>query len=236
MTDLNELKLFATEPHRCSYLTEHESTTLFIDPETEVDQPLYSALTQYGFRRSGKHLYRPACKTCQACIPIRLKVETFQPDRSQRRCIKRNNDLQLRKTDTIDTDEHYQLYEKYINLRHSDGEMFPPKREEYSAFLSAQWGVTDYFELRTPEGELYSVAVADQLEDGLSAVYTFFEPSQPKRSLGVYSVLAQIEWAKQNNKDYVYLGYWIKECTKMTYKTNYRPFQLLINNRWVAFK
>lgn len=236
MTDLNELKLYTTESHACSYLDAEESTTIFIDPDADVDQKLYSQLTGHGFRRSGKHIYRPACKTCQACIPIRVRAETFQPDRSQRRCFKKNDDLTLAVVESIDTDEHYELYERYINQRHFDGEMYPPKRTEYSSFLSAQWGVTRYFEFRNPEGTLIALAVCDLLEDGLSAVYTFFDPEEKKRSLGVYGVLAQLEWVKTQELSYLYLGYWIKNCQKMTYKTNYRPFELLVNTDWIAFK
>lgn len=235
MTDLNELKLFATTPHPCSYLDDRDATTVFIDPEVSVDQNLYSQLTNYGFRRSGKHIYRPACKTCQACIPIRVDVETFTPNRSQQRCLRKNKDLTVTVVSTIDTDEHYTLYAKYIEQRHSDGDMYPPKRDEYRSFLSAQWGVTKYLEFRNSENNLIGVAVADQLENGISAVYTFFDPDEQKRSLGVYAVLAQIAWAQKQSNRYVYLGYWIKECQKMSYKTLYKPFELFINNQWLTF-
>ena len=235
MTDLNELKLFATTPHPCSYLDDRDATTVFIDPEVSVDQNLYSQLTNYGFRRSGKHRCRPACKTCQACIPIRVDVETFTPNRSQQRCLRKNKDLTVTVVSTIDTDEHYTLYAKYIEQRHSDGDMYPPKRDEYRSFLSAQWGVATYLEFRNSENSLIGVAVADQLENGISAVYTFFDPDEQKRSLGVYAVLAQIEWAQKQSNRYVYLGYWIKECQKMSYKTLYKPFELFINNQWLTF-
>ena len=235
MTDLNELKLFATTPHPCSYLDDRDATTVFIDPEVSVDQNLYSQLTNYVFRRSGKHRCRPACKTCQACIPIRVDVETFTPNRSQQRCLRKNKDLTVTVVSTIDTDEHYTLYAKYIEQRHSDGDMYPPKRDEYRSFLSAQWGVATYLEFRNSENSLIGVAVADQLENGISAVYTFFDPDEQKRSLGVYAVLAQIEWAQKQSNRYVYLGYWIKECQKMSYKTLYKPFELFINNQWLTF-
>lgn len=235
MSDLSSLKLFATAPHPCSYLEGEEATTVFIDPHAEVDAELYSELSQLGFRRSGKHLYRPHCANCQACISCRIPVNQFRPNRSQRRCAKRNQDLSTQMIDSIDTDEHYALYQHYINTRHRDGDMYPPSREQYRTFLSPERGVTRFIEYRL-EGQLVGVAVCDQLSHGLSAVYTFFASYMAARSLGVFAILAQIEQAKRMGLTYVYLGYWIKECRKMAYKTQYRPLQMLVNKRWVQVK
>lgn len=232
MSDLSNVKLFATQPHPCSYLDDHEATTVFVDPETPVDIGLYSQLTRLGFRRSGSHLYRPHCAGCQSCISCRIPVTQFQPNRSQRRCQERNQDLSLRFVDSIRTSEHYALYADYIATRHQDGDMYPPSRAQYDAFLSSEWGLTRHLEFRLGS-RLLGVAVCDQLEDGLSAVYSFFDGSQSKRSLGVFAILAQIEQARNMGLDYVYLGYWIKQCQKMQYKTGYRPLELLINRRWM---
>lgn len=232
MTDLSNLKLFATQPHPCSYLDDREATTLFIDPKAPVDQALYTQLSRMGFRRSGPHLYRPHCAQCQACISCRIPVASFMPSRSQRRCLKRNGDLELRFVPHIDTDEHYALYEDYINNRHKDGDMYPASRAQYRAFLSREWGLTRYLEFRL-EGRLLGVAVCDRLQDSWSAIYTFFDHRQQRRSLGMFGILAQIEEARRLDLDYVYLGYWIKQCQKMAYKTQYRPLELLINRRWV---
>ncbi len=235
MTDLSTLKLFATQPHPCSYLDDQEATTLFVDPDARVDSSLYTQLSQLGFRRSGNHLYRPQCARCQACISCRIPVQLFKPNRSQRRCWLRNQDLQLRTVDAINTREHYELYATYINHRHQDGDMFPPSVSQYEAFLTREWGVTQYLEIRQAQ-RLLGVAVCDQLGDGLSAVYTFYHPDEERRSLGVYAILAQVQLALSQDLPYLYLGYWIKECDKMRYKIQYRPLELLINRRWMRLK
>jgi len=235
MTDLSNLRLFGTQPHPCSYLDDQDATTLFVDPDAPVDIHLYSQLSQLGFRRSGSHLYRPQCAVCQACISCRIPVHLFKPNRSQKRCWQRNQDLQVREIDSIHTAEHYQLYADYINSRHKDGDMYPPSITQYEAFLTREWGVTRYLEMRL-EGKLLGVAVCDRLEDGLSAVYTFYCPKAEKRSLGAFAILAQIHMAKQQGLSHLYLGYWIKECTKMRYKIQYRPLELLINRRWMRLK
>lgn len=232
MSDLSTLKLFATQPHRCSYLDSQEATTLFVDPEANIDKTLYTQLSQLGFRRSGAHLYRPQCLRCQACVSCRIPVTRFNATRSQRRCWKKNSDITLQLAASIQTAEHYQLYVKYIEQRHRDGDMYPPSTEQYNAFLTSEWGVTQYIELRL-DGRLIGVSVCDQLEDGLSAVYTFYDPDEEARSLGKFAILVQIKKALEQGLDYLYLGYWIKECEKMSYKIQYRPLDLLINRRWM---
>lgn len=233
MTDLSTLKLFTTHPHPCSYLDDKEATTLFIDPETHVDAELYSRLSEYGFRRSGQHIYRPRCGRCQACIPIRVPVALFSYNRKQKRCWRRNQDLTVAVVKDIDTPEHYQVYDDYIRERHADGDMYPPSPQQYRDFLSSQWGTTEYIEFRDGS-RLIAVAVSDRLDHGLSAIYTFFAPNETARSLGTYAVLYQIARAATLGLSYVYLGYWIKQCQKMRYKSDYRPFQLFINNGWVT--
>lgn len=232
MSDLSTLKLFATQPHPCSYLSGQEATTVFVDPEAKIDPVLYTQLSQLGFRRSGAHLYRPQCLRCQACVSCRIPVKLFRPSRTQRRCLQRNSDLSLHISDNINTAEHYSLYARYIEGRHKDGDMYPPSEDQYRAFLTSEWGITRYIELRLND-RLIAVSVCDQLGDGLSAVYTFYDPYEEHRSLGKYAILAQIERAKAMNLDYVYLGYWIKDCEKMNYKTQYRPLELLVNRRWM---
>lgn len=232
MTDLSTLKLFATQPHPCSYIEGEQATTVFVDPEAQIDITLYSQLSLLGFRRSGGHLYRPQCTNCQACMSCRIPVNLFKPDRSQRRCWQKNQDIQISTTERIDTPEHYKLYSTYIESRHQDGDMYPPSEEQYKAFLTNEWGSTRYLEFRLA-GELIGVSVCDHLDDGLSAVYTFYQPKLNERSLGKYAILAQIYRAKEMGLSYVYLGYWIKQCGKMNYKTDYRPLELLVNRRWL---
>lgn len=232
MAGLSELKLFATYPHACSYLADRQATTLFIDPQAEIDGQVFSVLSEYGFRRSGNHVYRPKCSNCQACIPIRIPVADFAPNRSQRRCLKKNRDLSAHIVTSIDTDEHYALYEAYLSTRHQDGDMYPPTREQYRDFLSSQWGITRYVEQRK-DGKLIGVSTTDLLNNGVSAVYFFFDPAETSRSLGVYNILHLIGWAKELHLPFVYLGYWIRECQKMSYKVAYQPFQILVDEQWM---
>lgn len=234
--DIASIKLYSTHEHPCSYLDGRAATTVFVDPSLELDAQVYSELSDYGFRRSGGHIYRPHCLTCQACIPVRLPVECFVPSRAQKRCLKRNADLYTQECLTINTDEHYQLYQEYIETRHADGDMYPPSREQYEEFLSSQWGVTRYIEMRLAANDaLIAVAVCDRLDQGLSAIYTFFDPTQGYRSLGVFAVLVQIKQAQTLGLPFVYLGYWIRQCQKMSYKTQYRPLEMFIDNRWHRF-
>ena len=232
--DISAIKLYATHEHPCRYLKDRAATTIFVDPALILNSHIYSELSDFGFRRSGKHIYRPNCRSCHACIPVRIPVEAFQPTRTQKRCLKRNADLTVTVRKTIKTDEHYSLYANYIQLRHADGDMYPPSREQYDDFLSAEWGVTRYLEFRSKD-KLVGVAVSDQLDQGLSAIYTFFDPAESSRSLGVFAVLEQLKLAAQLGLPYVYLGYWIRECAKMRYKTQYRPLQMYINNHWLTF-
>lgn len=232
MTDLANIRLFATHPHDCSYLPEQQATTVFVDPNQKVDRNLYSVLSERGFRRSGSHLYRPHCESCSACVAARVPVQHFTMNRNQKRCWKRNQDITVNGSLDITTDEHYNLYASYINERHNDGDMYPPTREQYNSFLTREWGVTEYLEFRR-DGQLMAVAVCDRMTHGYSAVYTFFDPTQAHRSLGVYGILWQMHLCKSLNLPHLYLGYWIKECDKMNYKTQYRPLELLSDNRWV---
>lgn len=230
-SSLRDLKVYTTYPHSCSYLEDQEATTLFVDPRQNVDKSLYSKLSVLGFRRSGTHIYRPHCSSCKACVPARLPVNAFQPRRSQRRIVQRNSDLQVICSDDICDDEAFDLYYRYICLRHADGDMYPPDREQYETFLSAVWDCTRYYRFYD-QGRLVALAVLDELDDGLSAIYTFFEPGEERRSLGAFAILWQVEKARSMGLDYVYLGYWIKGCRKMSYKSQYRPLEVYVNSRW----
>lgn len=233
MTSLSNLKVFATHPHACSYLEDEQATTLFIDPDAHVTRELYDALAEVGFRRSGPHIYRPHCQSCSACIPARVQVDAFSMKRRQRRIWQRNSDLEVEAVADIYLPEYFDLYCRYINERHFDGDMFPPSREQYEGFLTNDFGITQFFAFRH-EGRLLAVAVVDVMESGLSAIYTFYDPSETRRSLGSYAILWQIEHARSLKLPYLYLGYWIKECRKMQYKIDYRPLQLLINRKWLT--
>jgi arginyl-tRNA--protein-N-Asp/Glu arginylyltransferase len=232
VTLLANVRVFATYPHNCSYLAGEQATTLFVDPSTPIDARIYSQLSYIGFRRSGPHLYRPHCAACNACVPARVPVEAFAPNRSQRRILARNADLEARVVESINSDAHFALYSRYIEQRHRDGDMYPPDREQYDSFLTREWGSTSFVEFRAA-GRLLAVAVMDRLENGLSAIYTYYEPAEEKRSLGSFVILWQIERARALALAAVYLGYWIRNCRKMNYKTRFRPIELLANGHWV---
>ncbi|MEH6610488.1 MAG: arginyltransferase [Halioglobus sp.] len=232
-SSLRDLKVYTTYPHSCSYLADQQATTLFIDPRQEVDQKLYSSLSLLGFRRSGNNIYRPHCAQCNACVPSRLPVAAFQPSRSQKRTSRRNRDLTVEQTDDIRDDQSYALYRRYIEQRHADGDMFPPDREQYESFLNNAWDCTRYFRFYQ-ENRLIAVAVVDVMVDGLSAIYTFFEPEEEQRSLGTYAVLWQIEQARKMGLNYLYLGYWIQNCQKMSYKADYKPLELFLDGCWAT--
>lgn len=227
------IKFFSTTSHACSYLPGKKAVTLFADPKTRMDARLYTDLSDLGFRRSGNYVYRPHCNGCDACVPVRLPVARFCMNRQQRRVWRRNQDLQVRVLMPDFCAEHYALYERYINARHDDGDMYPPSMEQYASFLTSDWSDTCFFEFRAGD-RLVAIAVCDVLENGLSAVYTFFDPDEAARSLGTYAILWQIEATRQRGLASLYLGYWIKNCQKMNYKIAFRPIELLINNEWLT--
>lgn len=231
MSVLSKLKVFATKPHPCSYQEDKEATTLFIDPETELNEISYQDLTEIGFRRSGTHFYRPHCQSCNDCIPARIPVNTFTPARRQKRIENKNKDLTVQEVVSITSEEHYQLYASYIELRHDDGDMYPPTPEQYEEFLGKKTRFSRFTEFRL-NGILLAVSIRDNLTDSFSAIYTFFDPEYSSRSLGSFAVLWLISEARREKLDYVYLGYWIRSCRKMSYKIDYRPIELLLNNRW----
>ncbi len=226
------LSFYATPVHECSYLANHEAVTVFADPEFRKDTALYSVLSRYGFRRSGQHIYRPRCPTCNACVPVRVPVREFKPRRSQRRAWQANQDLQVNRREPVFDEEHFALYRRYLENRHRGGGMDNPSRDQYMEFLTSPWSETVFYEFRL-RGRLLGVTVADQLEDGLSAVYTFFDPEGRHRSLGVFAVLWELDQAKRQGLDWLYLGYWIKEAPKMRYKTEYQPLEFFRSGHWV---
>jgi len=233
MTELARLKFYATQPHACSYLPNEQATTLFLDPSQPMNGQIYAELSELGFRRSGDHLYRPHCQLCKACVPARIPVTHFRPSRKQNRVLKRNLDIKVTRCDPGFTEERYQLYARYISERHADGDMFPPSRGQFSTFLVSHLPYAFFYEMRV-EDRLIGIAVTDVLPNGMSAVYTFYDPSEERRSLGVFGILWQIAETRRLGLEAVYLGYWIKGCRKMSYKTEYRPIELFVNQRWVA--
>lgn len=233
MADLEQLAFFATPEQTCGYLPNQLSTTLFVDPNAIITTDNYSTLTHLGFRRSGKHFYRPYCDNCQACTAIRVNANQFKASKSQKRILRKNALLKAQTLNAGFHEDHYLLYEKYLHSRHADGDMYPPSRSQYRSFLVEGHSSTQFIEFSL-EGELCAVAVCDQLNDGLSAIYTFFDPELASLSLGKFAILWQIQEAKRRNLDHLYLGYFIKDCRKMSYKNQYSPFQARINNQWLS--
>lgn len=233
MTSLSELRFFKTPAHDCSYLDDRQAVTLFVDPMLKVDTELYSALSAVGFRRSGQHIYRPYCETCTACIPVRLPVASFTLLRRQKRTLKKNIDVRVTRCEPRMRDDYFAVYDRYITARHSDGDMFPASPDQFESFLVDGRPEASFYEFRV-SGKLLAIAVADQLDDSLSAIYTFFEPEEDKRSLGTFAVLWLIEETKRLELQYLYLGYWIKHCQKMSYKTDYRPLEMYIEGHWTG--
>ncbi len=233
MTSSEKLGFYATPPHRCNYLHDQQATTLFADPSFPKDKRLYSALTSSGFRRSGTHLYIPHCKGCTACISVRVPTDEFIPSRNQRRSWRKNADLEIKALPAVFQQEHFDLYREYLGIRHPEGGMDNPTPESYMEFLTAEWTDTIFYEMRAAR-KLVGIAVTDIMDDAFSAVYTFYDPTQSHRSPGRFAILYQIEQARIKGLKWLYLGYWIKQCNKMNYKSEYRPHQVYMNNNWYS--
>lgn len=228
---MKTLQLYLGQEHACSYLTGRRAGSILIDPAEEVTCSLYSQLIEQGFRRSAAHVYRPHCQGCNACVSVRIPVQTFKATRAQQKIIRRNQDLSVRAVSSQFRSEHYALYQRYIEQRHADGDMYPASVEQYQSFLNTKLDFARFYEFRLDE-KLLAIAVTDVLTSGLSAMYTFFEPEDTRRSLGRYAILWQIQECLRLNLPYLYLGYWVKDCKKMNYKTQYQPLEGFINEHW----
>ncbi|GIX30794.1 MAG: putative arginyl-tRNA--protein transferase [Porticoccaceae bacterium] len=229
--DLLRLRLLSTSPHPCSYLPGRVAVTRFVDPAMPVDVALHSELSRLGFRRSGRFYYAPGCPGCRACLACRIVVGEFRLTRAFARTLRRGGGLERRLVARLDEEEHYPLFEAYIAERHRDGDMYPPSREQFREFLAEGVDGTRYLEFREG-GRLLGCAVIDFLDDGLSAVYTYFAPEAARLSPGTLAILCQIELARQQGLPYVYLGYWIRECRKMSYKARFAPLEILTADGW----
>jgi arginine-tRNA-protein transferase len=225
------VRLFQTLPHACGYFAGRMAQNLVIDPAAPHLAQVYEAALAKGYRRAGGHVYRPHCRGCNACVAARVPVAQFQPDRSQRRCLERNRDLELVVAPARYRDDYFELYRRYLGSRHAGGGMDDPDIEDFERFLYTPWSPTRFIELRLRE-RLLAVAVTDFAANGLSAVYTFYDPNERARSLGTCAILRQIELARERSLPHVYLGFWIEDHPKMGYKARFRPLELLGAGGW----
>ncbi|MBU6460239.1 MAG: arginyltransferase [Proteobacteria bacterium] len=227
------LQFYITTPYPCSYLTEKQARSQVATPSHLISSDVYSNLVQLGFRRSGIYIYRPQCDRCHACVPVRIVVDALKLSRSQRRTLRRNNHLRAYMRELDFQEEHYDLYRRYQVARHPGGGMDQDNVEQYCQFL-LQSGIDTKLVEFCDATAVRIVSIIDEIEDGLSSVYTFYDPDPllASASYGTYNILWQAQLCQELGLSYLYLGYWIHESSKMNYKINFQPLEGFINGSW----
>ena len=226
-------QFYVTAPQPCPYLPNRMERKLFTALQGDGAQQLNDSLSKQGFRRSQNVLYRPACAECNACLSARINVADFSPSRSQRKTLRRNKNLERRATSPWATEEQYDLFRRYLADRHADGGMADMDTFEFAAMIEEtpiKTRVIEYVDATS--GDLVAVCLTDVLDDGVSMVYSFYEPDRANASLGTYVILDHIEIARRNNLPHVYLGYWVPGSSKMGYKAAFSGLELHVNGAW----
>ncbi len=229
------IPLYLSVENDCEYLSGNKSRLIFVAQDFPMTSEIYSQLASKGFRRSGEMVYGPKCDHCSACVPVRIPVREFSPTRSQRRALTKNSDLSVSHQPMKFNGECFELYTRYLETRHRDGSMAGSTPDDFLQFLSSPWSSTKIIEFRL-SNKLVCVAVVDYMDNSLSAVYSFFDPEYTDRSLGIFSILWQIQAAKELGLNWVYLGFWIQKCQKMAYKNLFRPIEAYNNGTWQIFQ
>lgn len=225
---------YRTRPFPCSYLPGREETRVLTEMSPDMAAGgFFDFLQHYGFRRSQRYLYRPVCDGCSACIPVRIPVRRFAPNRTMRRLQRQNGELRSTFLPALATEEHFSLFSRYQNHRHSDSDMAGMSFADYRALIEESPVQTGLLELRDAEGVLWGCALTDVGADSLSAVYSFYAPTPAARSLGTLLILALVEECRKRGLLYLYLGYWIEDCRKMAYKVRFHPLEWFDGHRWL---
>jgi leucyl-tRNA---protein transferase len=236
---LQKLQFYVTTPYPCGYIAKNLAQSLIATPHHLVDADVYSELISQGFRRSGKFAYRPHCENCNKCVPVRIVLDQFKPNRSQKRAYKQHPDLKVSILPLEYNQSHFELYNQYQTIRHvSDEELKTGKEandaEQYRQFLCSSNVESLMIEFQNNRGEVKIVCVVDLVRDGVSAVYTFYDATEQKASYGTYAIMWLANWTKTLNLPYLYLGYWIEESRKMAYKESFNVQEKFIDGEWIS--
>lgn len=228
-------QFYVTAPHECPYLDQKIERKLFTSLDGADAQSLNDALSKQGFRRSQNVLYRPSCSECSACLSARIPIAGFEFSKSENRVLKRNSSLSREIKTPWATDKQFNLFKKYVQRRHEKGGMAGMNEFEFSAMIEETSVKTLICEYSTDKN-IFAVSITDEIEDGLSMVYSFYEPDFPELSLGKFMILDHIRLAKEMGLSYLYLGYWVKGSKKMNYKAQYTPLEIFSNGEWSLLK